>query len=186
MGWNLIHYLTDPVLRAPMLGTMLMSFVAGLVGVLVVLRKQSLIGEALSHAAYPGVIIGVIALGLLWENPQYMDGALFILCGAFVSAWLGLWCIHFLERKLNVKTDTALCFVLSVFIGIGITLASEVQFSFTSLYQQTQIYFYGQAATMTDSHIYVYAVLSLIVLIAVALTYKELQALIFDREYAVA
>ena len=50
-------YFTDAVLRAPTIGCMLMCFSAALIGVVVVLRKQSLIGEALSHAAYPGVVL---------------------------------------------------------------------------------------------------------------------------------
>src|SRR5262249_37076291 len=83
-----------------------------------------------------------------------------------------------------VPSDAALCFVLSTFFGIGLTITSEVQFSFTSLYKQTLTYLYGQAATMTDIHIVIYGVLALVVMIMILLLYKELQVMTFDRQYA--
>lgn len=185
MGSHLFNYFIDPVLRAPTIGSMLMCFVAALVGVLVVLRKQSLVGEALSHASYPGVILAVIVMGVIGVSEEgYTFNTLLLLCGAFLSAFLGLWVIHLLEYKQRVHSDAALCFVLSAFIGVGVTLASEVQFSFTALYKQTQIYFFGQAATMTDIHIYIYGVFSLIIVAVLFLFYKELHVLIFDRTYA--
>src|SRR5438876_1052505 len=103
---------------------MLMCFAAGLVGVLVFLKRQSLVGETLSHAAYPGVILGVIVLGLMGTDQDAASVA--ILIGAFCSAWLGLGCVRLLENRFKIRPDTALCFVLSAFIGIGVTMASEV------------------------------------------------------------
>jgi manganese/zinc/iron transport system permease protein len=180
-----LDYFTDAVLRAPTIGCILMCFAASLVGVIVVLRKQSLIGEALSHASYPGVILGVIFAAFIGiEDSAETAVALFIIAGAFLSALLGLYLIYGLERKLKVKSDSALCFILSAFFGIGLTLASEVQFSHTSFYRQVQVYLYGQAATMTNIHIYIYGLLALAVLTIILLFYKEIQAIIFDRNYA--
>lgn len=186
MGWQSpFSFFTDSILRAPTIGSMLMCLAAGLVGTLIFLRKESLIGEALSHAAYPGVMLGVFFSGVLLIN-QYegMTFSLLILGGAFFSSILGLWIIHLMKTKLKVKSDTALCFVLSAFFGIGLTIASQLQFSYTSLYKQAQVYLYGQAATMTDIHIAIYGLLSLVILGVLTLLYKELQVLIFDREYA--
>ncbi len=130
---------------------------ASLVGVIVFLRKQSLLGEALSHAAYPGVIIGVILAGLLsFDDRQEFFLTILIMLGAALTALLGLWCINFLESNFKIRSDSALCFILSAFFGIGLTLASQVQFSFSYLYRQGSVYLYGQAATMTDVHIFVY------------------------------
>lgn len=180
-----LSYFTDAVLRGPTIGCMLMCLAAALVGVIIFLRKQSLIGESLSHAAYPGVVVGVIIAGILSLDDNYDTTVAFlILFGAFASSLLGLWTIQYLQYQLNIRTDSALCFVLSGFFGIGITLASHVQFSHSSLYRQIQAYLYGQAATMTDIHILIYGILSIAVTITVILFYKELQAIIFNREYA--
>lgn len=162
-----------------------MCLAAGVVGVIVFLRRQSLLGESLSHAAYPGVVAGVIVSGALGltEN-DYSWVAFWIMAGAFITAFLGLWCIQWLVRKLHVSGDAALCFVLSAFFGVGITLASHVQFTFSSLYRQIQAYLYGQAATMTDVHVLIYGILTLLIIATVALFYKELQVITFDRTFA--
>jgi manganese/zinc/iron transport system permease protein len=182
---DFLDYFTDPVLRAPVIGCMLMCFASSLVGVIVFLRKQSLLGESLSHAAYPGVILGVIAVGMLnFTDAQEFEIAFFIMTGAFFSALFGLWMIQLLQNKLNVRSDSALCFVLSSFFGIGITLSSQVQFTYTSLYRQAQVYLFGQAATMTDIHIVIYGFFTLVIVGTLLCFYKELQLIIFDREYA--
>jgi manganese/zinc/iron transport system permease protein len=183
IGQSVIHYFTDPVLRAPTIGSMLMCFAAGLIGVIVFLRKESLVGESLSHAAYPGVALGVLAAGT-WGGDNPFSLSLGILLGAFSSALLGLVAIAFMERRLKVKSDAALCFVLSAFFAVGITIASRMQFSHSALYRQIQVYLYGQAATMTDVHILIYGLLSLATLFAVLFLYKEILTITMDRDFA--
>jgi manganese/zinc/iron transport system permease protein len=185
LAQSLFSFFTDPVLRAPTLGCMLMCLAASLIGVVVFLRKQSLIGEALSHASYPGVILGVLAAGMLSvHESQELQLSILALVGAFVTALGGLWVIHVLEKRLRVPSDAALCFVLSTFFGVGLTITSEVQFTFSSLYKQALTYLYGQAATMVDIHVVIYGILALIVIITIFFLYKELQVMTFDRQYA--
>lgn len=180
-----LAYFYDPVLRGPTIGCMLMCFAAALVGVIVFLRKQSLLGESLSHASYPGVICGVFVAGFFsFTEQQETVVAILIMIGAFFSALAGLWTIRYLEQSLKIRSDAALCFVLSAFFGIGLTLASRVQFAHPVLYRKVLGYLYGQAATMTDRHIWIYGTLSLFIAALVLFFYKEIQILTFDREYA--
>lgn len=182
---SLFSFFIDPILRAPTIGCMLMCLAASLMGVIVFLRKQSLIGEALSHAAYPGVILGVLAAGFLSiKESEEFSLSILVLAGAFLTALLGLWVIQALEKGMGVASDAALCFVLSTFFGVGLTLASDIQFSFTALYKQALAYLYGQAATMTDIHIAIYGGLSLLVISIIFWLYKELKVITFDRQYA--
>jgi len=183
--YSFTSFFTDSILRAPTIGCMLMCLAASLVGVVVFLRKQSLIGETLSHASYPGVIIGVLLAGFfLVSEDDELTLAFFSLIGAFITALMGLGAVHLLERRWKVPSDAALCFVLSAFFGIGLTIASEVQFTYSSLYKQVLAYLYGQAATMTDIHILIYGVLAGVIIILVLVLYKELQVITFDRQYA--
>ena len=110
--------------------------------------------------------------------------ALFSMAGAFVTSLLGLWVIDILEKRLGVRSDSALCFVLAAFFGIGLTLASHMQFVYSSLYRQAQVYLYGQAATMTDAHIGIYALLAIIVSSVIIIFYKEIRTILFDIDYA--
>lgn len=184
---DLITYFTDAVLRGPTIGSMLMCLATAWVGVILFLRKQSLMGETLSHAAYPGVIFGVLCTTSLsiYEGDD-LSFAVVVMVGAFVSGLMGLYAIHWLERSLKIRNDAALCFVLSVFFGVGLTLASHIQLSHTALYRQVQAYLYGQAATMTDFHIVVYGFLSITVISIILLFYKELQSIAFNRDFAVS
>lgn len=178
-------YFTDAVLRAPTIACMLMCLASALVGVIVFLKKQSLLGESLTHAAYPGVIIGIACAGLLdIDSDQEITISLLVMGGAFCSAILGLSTINFLTKYLRVSSDASLCFVLSAFFGIGLTLASQIQFTHSSLYRQAQVYLYGQAATMMDIHIAVYGALSGLIIAVIILFYKEILAITFDRNYA--
>ncbi|MEX1013473.1 MAG: iron chelate uptake ABC transporter family permease subunit [Waddliaceae bacterium] len=181
----MIEFFTDPVLRAPTIGSMLICFSTALIGSIAYLRKQSLIGEALSHATYPGVIIGVIVAAWLGVSP-YDQGSLTlsILLGASFTAILGYFSIIKLQSLWNISPDVALCTILSIFFGVGITLASGVQFSSPELYRQSFIYLFGQAATMTDVDLMIYGALAFIILGPLIIFYKEIHLITFDRQSA--
>lgn len=179
------EYFTDSILRGPTIGSMLMCLAASLIGVIIILQKQSLIGEALSHASYPGVMLGVILAGFLSFNLSNDIAVTFlIMIGAFSTALLSLWMIAFLQKKMKISSDAALCFILSSFFGIGVLLASHLQFTHSSLYKKGQTYLYGQAATMTDIHIWIYGTLSFLIILSLIFLYKEINLIIFNQEYA--
>lgn len=178
-------YFTDAVLRAPTIGCMLMCLAASLVGVIVFLRKESLLGESLSHSAYPGIIGAVIvASSFFGDKTSETWLSILIVIGAYATAFLGLKTISWLEERYRIRSDSALTFVLATFMGIGLTMASNIQFTHTALYRQAQSYLFGQAATMTDRHILMYAVLATISITIIVAFYKELQAITFDRDFA--
>lgn len=182
---QITNYFTDIVLRGPMIGSMLMCMTAGIVGVMIFLKRQSLVGETLSHSAYPGVIVGVFLAGILGiREDQESLITFFVMLGGFLTSLGALIAIYFLEKEFSIRSDSALCFILSGFFGIGITLASDLQFTYTSLYKNVQTYLFGQAATMSDIHIAIYGSFSLIIFLTLLLFYKELKTVIFNLEYA--
>lgn len=175
--------LVDPVLRAPMWGTMLVGLTSALVGVLVFVRKRSLLGEALSHTTYPGV-----ALALLWGGAGSCEGgiAMIVLGGAALSALLGLSAMNFLEKKVRLSSDAAFSFALVFFFGVGITLASYLQQRAPTRCRTLSMYLYGQVATMTDLSLILYGGLTLLLVGLLWLFYKELAAASFDPLFAKA
>lgn len=184
---TLLNYFVDPVLRAPTLGSILMCLSASLIGVLVYLRKESLIGEALSHATYPGVILGALFFAVyVSSDAGHPLLPVYIMGGAALTSFCGIWSIHYLEKKLHIKNDAALCFVLSVYFGIGVLLASQMQFTYTLFYKQVQVYLWGQTATMTDVHVIIYSVLFFVVSLPLFIFYKEIKASTFDRTWSQA
>lgn len=175
-------FFTDPILRAPTVGSILMCLASALIGTLAFIQKRSLLGEALSHAAYPGVVSGVVLAAYLFPTSEKMLAAS-ILVGGFVFSLLGLVVIDQLQRRLRVASDAALCFVLSIFFGWGILMASRIQFTHALWYKQIQVFLYGQAATMTDFHVTLYAYLALGVLLILFLFYRLIQGVSFDRPF---
>jgi manganese/zinc/iron transport system permease protein len=179
----LLEFFTDPILRAPTIGSMLMCLSSALIGCLVFLQRRSLVGEALSHAAYPGIVASVVLAALLF--PMWEGGfAVTLLVGAACTSLLGLFVISWMEKKLKIYPDSALCFVLSLFFGVGVLLASRLQFTHTLWFRKVQIYLFGQAATMVDAHIFLYGILSLVVLVSLLLLYHFLKTLYFDPTFA--
>lgn len=180
----MIHFFTDPVLRAPTWGCMLMCIASSLMGVLIFLRKRSLLSEALSHTTYPGACLGIALFALIC--PQYEEWSFIaVLGGAFFSSLLGLKAIEWLEHKGKARSDAALCFVLACFFGAGIVIASAMQATLPVWHKQTQLLLFGQAATMSDIHIGIYGALVFFVVLFLFLTFRPLQSLLFDRDFSI-
>ena len=171
-----LDFFTHPVLRGPTIATILMSISSALIGVILFLRKRSLVAETLSHATYPGVTIAVLF------GTTHLP--IFVLLGAFIAALLGYKCIEWLQKYCHLRSDVSLTFVLASFFGVGVTFASIVQNTHTASYRLLQSYLFGQAATMSDQHILVYTLLSLFVIALLLFFYRPLFALTFDRSFA--
>ena len=166
----ILEYFSDPILRAPTMGCILMCVASSLMGAIAFLTRKSLLGESISHGAYPGIVLGtLLGLGSEWMAMVF----------ALLSSMICLKAIGMMEKK-GVRSDAALCFALSSFFGIGILLMSYLQHSAPVLAKKMQLYLYGQAATMTDGHVFVYGALALGVVGFVTLAYRPLQAILFD------
>jgi len=182
MNYSLVDFFTDPVLRAPTLGSIFMCLSSSLAGVIVVIRKRSLLGESLSHASYPGIALGVTLLASFF-SPSSDGFAIAVLFCAFISSLVGMLLIDLLQKRFSVKDDAALCFVLSSFFGLGVLIASRIQTTHALWYKQVQGFLYGQTATMQDIHIVIYAVLLLVTGSLIVLLYRDIQMLIFDKAF---
>jgi len=179
---SLIDFFIDPVLRGPTWGTLFMCIASGLIGSVLLLRKKTLLAESLSHAAYPGVILGVSLFALAF--PAHEEWAFVsVLAGASFSAFLALKGIEWLMRR-KVSPDAALCFILAVFFGAGIVAASSMQSQLPSWHQKTQMLLFGQAATMTGIHVALYGGLALSIALFFLLMYRPLQSVLFDRDFS--
>lgn len=167
----------DAVLRAPLFGTAALCFAISVLGVLLFIRRRSLVGEVLSHASYPGVTLAIFFAPWLSFGPT-------ILVFATLFALLGFWVVHLLKTQLGIKEDAALTFVLATFFGMGTLLASIVQATHPTLFRQIPVYLYGQAATIQDSQMLLYGFFAKVVCSFVFVFYRPLQLLSFDPNFA--
>ena len=180
---SLLEYFTDPILRAPTVGSILMCIFASLMGVILLLQRRLLVGESISHAAYPGAILGMIVLGQLAPQLEHFSFFASVL-GAWLSSFLGMVLLSRLEKRHKIHSDAALCLIIALFFGIGILFASFLQASMPLWASQAHILLFGQAATLRDEHIWLYAILTFGCVAFLTVAFRPIQALLFDRGFS--
>ncbi len=167
---------TDYTLRTVALGSAGLGFVAGMLGAFAVLRRQSLLGDAVSHAALPGIVLAFLLTG--------SKAPLVLIIGAALAGWVGSLLIMLIVRTTRIKMDTALGLILSVFFGLGMVLMSIVQRSAGAGQAGLQTYLFGQAAAMVGDDLVTMASLGGVVICTLALLWKEFKLLSFDPAFA--
>lgn len=165
----------------------LLGFISGMVGVYLILRKRSLISDAVCHAALPGIVIAFLAQVILGGTGKNLG---WLLLGAAVSGTLGSLLIIGLRRWTILKDDAALAIVLSVFYAFGMVLFSVAQ-QLSPKYPKgnasgLENYILGKTASIVGSDAVLLIGAALIVIAALILFRKELQLLCFDTGLASA
>ncbi|MDX1463064.1 MAG: metal ABC transporter permease [Marinirhabdus sp.] len=166
---------TDYTLRTITLGTAVLGAICGMLGGFAVLRKQSLLGDAISHAALPGIAIAFLITGAKDTNT--------LLLGALVSGVLGTFWIRGIIKKTHLKTDTALGLILSLFFGFGMLLLTFIQKQPNANQAGLDKYLFGQAATLVESDVSLMVWVTSTALLILLLFWKEFKILLFDAEY---
>jgi zinc transport system permease protein len=143
------------------------SIVCATLGVLLVLRRLSLIGDGLAHVTF-----GSVALGLVFNaHPLYVS------IPAVVAGSLGI--LKLMERT-RIYGDAAIGVVSAFGIAGGVLLASMAQGFNTDLFS----YLFGSILSIGDGEVVISVSLCAAVLLVVSLFYHDLFAVTFDEEYA--
>lgn len=166
---------SDYTLRTITLGTAVLGAICGMLGSFAVLRKQSLLGDAISHAALPGIAIAFLITGAKDSNV--------LLLGALVSGLIGTFWIRGIITKTHLKTDTALGLILSLFFGFGMLLLTFIQKQPNANQAGLDKYLFGQAATLVVSDVIVMVIVTGVSLFTLLLFWKEFKILLFDADY---
>lgn len=174
--------LQDYNTRVVLLGTLLLGVTSGIVGTFMLLRRQALIGDVVSHSALPGVAIAF----LIGEAISPGDGRSlhWLLAGAAGTGLLAVVCVGLIRRYSIVKPDAALATVLGVFFGFGAVLFKTVQELPTGNQAGLQQFILGSASTMIASDVELIAKATAVVLVLSLLLFKELAILSFDEDFA--
>ncbi|GIW11723.1 MAG: zinc ABC transporter permease [Dehalococcoidia bacterium] len=173
---GLLALASDYTVRTVVLGSAVLGVVSGVLGCFAVLRRQGLLGDALAHAALPG-----ICLAFLLTDTKTTP---VLLLGAGVSAWLGALLLLEISRQTRLGEDAALAIVLAVFFGVGLVLLTVINRHRAGNQAGLDRYLFGQAATLVAEQVVVMGVLALVALLATALLAKELKLLCFDPDFA--
>lgn len=173
---NLLFILQDYTFQIVALGTGVLGLLSGVVGSFTTLQKESLLGDALSHAALPGIILGYMLIGRKeWA---------FLLGGAAISGLIATMIIQWMTKSGKVKFDNALSLILSSFFGLGLVLMTYLQRTPDGDQAGIDNFIYGQASSMLRRDVYVLIVAAIIGITLITIFWKELKLYTFDSQYA--
>jgi manganese/zinc/iron transport system permease protein len=166
---------TDSVV---VLGALVLGVTAGVLGTFAVLRGRSLVGDALAHAALPGVCVAFLLTGA--KDPAAL------LAGAAVAGLLGALLMVGIERSSRIRSDAAIGVVLSSFFSLGVVLLTAIAHGNDADQAGLERYLFGQAAGLAERDVVVTGVIGLSAVALVALAFRPLKTTLFDPAYAAA
>ena len=168
--------LKDYTFQTVALGSAILGIISGVLGSFAVLRKQSLLGDGVSHAALPGVVLAFLLTGS--KNTE------FLLLGALLSGLLATLFIVQIVKHSRIKFDSALALVLSVFFGLGMVLLTYIQKIPNSNQAGLKRFIFGQAATLLQRDVILMLVCGAVLLALIIVFWKEFKLFTFDRDFA--
>lgn len=174
-----MEILTSYSFRIIAMGTVLLAIVSAVVGSINVYKGQSLIGDAMGHSTFAGIVLAYMMFQT--RNP------IVLLIGAMLSAALAYLLIEYSNRNSKIGLDANLAIYLSGFFGIGMVLKSYIQGNpnFENASQSgLQNYIFGQAAYLLELDVKLIAIATVICLSIVLLLFREFKIYLFDREFA--
>ncbi len=168
----------DYTLRTVALGAGVLGAVSGSLGSFAVLRRQSLLGDAISHTALPGIALAFLLTGSRMS--------LVLMIGAGLAGWLGTMAVMSIVRHSRVKQDTALGMVLAVFFGFGLVLLTYVQRMPQAGKAGLDKFLFGQASALLASDVWTMTGVGAVALVIMMLFWKEFKILSFDQEFGLS
>ena len=169
----MIDLLAEPIGHAffvrALVAAMLVGTVCAVVGTFVVLKGLAFIGDAISHAAFPGVVAAYILQGP-------------ILVGAAIAAVLTALSIGFVTRRAGIRGDTAIGVLFAGAFALGVFMFSTIDGYVGDLFG----FLFGSLLLTDIDDLIGLAILAALVLVTVALLWKELLYATFDPQGAAA
>ncbi len=178
-----ILFLQNYNTRLVVVSVTLLGIAAGVVGAFLLLRKRSLMGDALAHSTLPGIAIAFAVMVLLGGEGKSLLGLNF---GATVAGIMGVLVMMAIRNTTRLRDDVAMGFVLSVFFGAGVALLGVVQKMPNASAAGLESFIYGKVASMVLVDFFLIAGIAVITTVLAILLYKELTLLCFDEHFASA
>ena len=166
----------DFTFRVVSFGSLILGMISGALGCFAVLRKQSLIGDAISHCTLPG-----IAIAFLITNSKNIEVLLF---GALISGLLSMYLITTITSHSKLKFDSSLALVLSVLFGIGIVFLTYIQKNSGSHQAGLEKFIFGQASSLLKRDVRIMIITGIVLFSMMIVFWKEFKLVTFDPVFA--
>ena len=166
----------------------LVAISCGLLGTFLMLRKMSMVGDAISHAVLPGIVIAY-----LWSGSRE---TLPMILGAGATGLLATFFIEFLHRKARLQTDASIGIVFTFMFAVGIILisayAGKIDLDQDCVlygelaYVPINLWILSDGTIMGPQPVYTMATVLAFVIAFIYIGYKELKITSFDPAFAAA
>lgn len=173
---NFLYMLADPNMQWIFFGCTLLGLSSGVIGSFSYLRKQSLVGDTLAHAALPGICIAFMLTGVKSIGV--------FLIGAAIAGIIATFGIGYITRHSRLKQDAALGIVLTVFFGLGIVLLTFIQHGDYGNQSGLDKFLFGQAAAMVGSDVVTMSIVCVSLVTICTLLFKPFKLICFDPGFA--
>ncbi|MBE2217724.1 MAG: metal ABC transporter permease [Ignavibacteria bacterium] len=168
-------YLLEPVqyefIQRALIASITIGISCGLIGTYIMLRRMSLIGDALAHAVLPGVVVSFMVAGK-------SEIALFI--GAVVSGIVTVLLIGFVNRNSKIKEDTSIGIIFTGAFALGILLVSQLK----QVHIDLSSYLFGDVLGVSTGDITLSLIIMVVIILCILLFYKQLLLTSFDPTMA--
>jgi zinc transport system permease protein len=164
MSTNLLDLLGYQFFQNALIGGIIAAVACGLVGLFLILKKEAMIGDGLSHTAFGGIALGL----LLGINP--------LLTALGVSV-LSVFAISYMRRKKVAASDSAIAVMLALGFSTGLIVISWVGGFNVELFS----YLFGSILTIDPTDLALISLLGLSVLLFIGFFRRELLSMVFDE-----
>ena len=162
----LLEPLTHEFMRRALMVSALVGGVCGLLSCYMTLKGWALMGDAVSHAVMPGVVVAY-ALGLPFS------------LGAFVFGVGSVALIGFIKQKSRIKEDTVIGLVFTGFFALGLVLVSKIKSNIDLMH-----ILFGSPLGISNSDVNQTLIISFIVVTMLLVFRKDLMLYCFDPTHA--
>ncbi|MCW4030610.1 MAG: metal ABC transporter permease [Candidatus Bathyarchaeota archaeon] len=148
-----------------LLGGTIAAVACGLVGLFLVLKKESMVGDGISHTAFGGVAIGL----LFGINPLFT---------ALIVSILAVFAISYMRQKKIAASDSAIAVMLALGFSTGLIVISIAGGFNVELFS----YLFGSILTIDWTDLVLVSSLGLAVVIFISIFRRELLSMVFDED----
>lgn len=171
MGWNeLIDVFKEEWAQRALMASTMVGLMCGVLGCFIVLRNMSLIGDALSHAILPGIVVAFIAVGY---------NALGFFVGSVMAGLIAAVVITWIQQKGHTKNDAAIGIVFTAMFALGVIGISWISKT-GGVHLDLKDFLFGNVLGVSDEDLVLTGIISFYVIVSIVVFYRYLFASTFQ------
>lgn len=170
---GVLELLQEPWAWRALFASTLVGITCGILGAFIVLRNMSLIGDALSHAVLPGVVVAFLLVG-------YQTTGFFV--GSVIAGLVCAVAITWIQQAVKTKADAVIGIVFTAMFSLGVIGISSI--SRTGVHLDLKDFLFGNVLGVSDEDLTISFAVLCLVIVSVVILYRYLFASTFQPTIA--